>query len=86
MGKEADPTQQSNPSEVGHAEQAAEGESKGTPDSGRHQAETAVQRNTETKPRKAVSQKSRQAASGRLTRSANVLRNFCTLGATTARQ
>ncbi len=47
MGKEADPEQNSSPAEADHAEQAAEGEAKGTPDSGRHQAETAVHRNTE---------------------------------------
>ena len=44
MGKEADPAQDSNASEQEHAEQASEGEAKGTPDSGRHQSETAVHR------------------------------------------
>ncbi len=52
MGKEADPAQKSSPTEAGHAEQAAEGESKGTPDSGRHQTETAVHRDAETEPAK----------------------------------
>lgn len=44
MGKEADPAQDSSATEQQHAEQAAEGEAKGTPDSGRHEAETAVHR------------------------------------------
>ncbi len=44
MGKEADPAQDSSASEQEHAEQATDGEAKGTPDSGRHQSETAIHR------------------------------------------
>ena len=44
MGKDADPAKDSSPSEQEHADHAANGESKGTPDSGRHQSETAVHR------------------------------------------
>ena len=52
MSKEAEPAQPSSAKEVDHAEQAAEGEAKGTPDSGRHQAETAVHRDADTSPAK----------------------------------
>lgn len=52
MGKEADPAQQSSATETDHAEQAAAGEAKGTPDSGRHQSETAVHRDAEAEPPK----------------------------------
>ena len=52
MGKEADPDQKSSPSEVDHADQAAQGEAKGTPDSGRHQSETVVHRDAETEAAK----------------------------------
>ena len=44
MGKEADPAQDSSATERQHAEQASDGEAKGTPDSGRHESETAVHR------------------------------------------
>lgn len=44
MGKEANPAQDSSATEKQHAEQAAGGEAKGTPDSGRHETETVVHR------------------------------------------
>ena len=52
MGKEADPAQPSSATEADHAEQAAQGEAKGTPDSGRHQTETAVHRDADATPAK----------------------------------
>lgn len=52
MGKEADPNQESSATEQEHAEQAAAGEAKGTPDSGRHQSETAVHRQGDATPAK----------------------------------